>query len=230
MRPRPPLHLEALERRELLASTALNTQGIQVQLRQRTETADPSDLALEIVGTRRGDLIVLRQGTNQVFLDGVPGSARNLANVNLINIRALGGTDHVNLGGLGGRLPVSIQAVVDGGSGGDWIIGGAAADALHGGPGLDQLFGGPGDDLVDGGDGVDFLFGNAGSDAFLGRDGYDVLDDRTAAEPLALNRETLPAGSAWSTAAALPLPETALEAALAPGLSLRRGLRSLARR
>jgi len=81
----------------------------------------------------------------------------------------------------------------DGGSGTDWIDGGAYADTLIGGSGTDclhgwggndtldggsewdNLYGGEGNDILYGGGGYDYLFGEGGNDTLYGGEGYDSL-------------------------------------------------------
>jgi Ca2+-binding RTX toxin-like protein len=65
-----------------------------------------------------------------------------------IVINGLGGDDVIDASGLSG-----VQLTVNGGDGGDILIGSAGNDVLHGEAGDDLLIGGPGQDVLDGGTG-----------------------------------------------------------------------------
>jgi Ca2+-binding RTX toxin-like protein len=64
---------------------------------------------------------------------------------------------------------------MDGGDGGDLLLGDAGNDLLLGGGGDDLLLGEAGDDLLLGDDGNDILLGGTGHDRMLGGAGDDVL-------------------------------------------------------
>ena len=64
---------------------------------------------------------------------------------------------------------------ISGGPGNDIIIGHGGRDVLRGGPGRDFLAGGAGNDLLRGGLADDLLFGGAGDDVLFGGDGDDFL-------------------------------------------------------
>ena len=75
--------------------------------------------------------------------------------------------------------------IINGGPGNDIIIGQGGRDVLRGGPGRDflaggagndLLWGGPGDDLLFGGSGDDILYGGDGDDGLIGGDGRDLCD------------------------------------------------------
>ena len=77
------------------------------------------------------------------------------------------------------------SAVLYGGDGDDWLVGGAAADTLHGGAGSDVLIGRDGDDHLEGGDGDDIIIGGTGDDTLVGGSGNDTyVFSRTADEDL----------------------------------------------
>jgi Ca2+-binding RTX toxin-like protein len=65
---------------------------------------------------------------------------------------------------------------VNGGRGGDSIVGGAAANVLNGYDGNDRLYGLEGNDTLDGGAGDDFLNAGAGADRLAGGAGIDTID------------------------------------------------------
>ena len=64
-----------------------------------------------------------------------------------------------------------------GGSGNDWIDGGAGEDSIFGEGGNDYLQSGPGHDYIVGGDGDDLIYGDAGLDQMYGGDGNDFIID-----------------------------------------------------
>lgn len=86
---------------------------------------------------------------------------------------------------------ISVDALIDGASGGDDVIGDAAAttdqdldagggdDSVLGGTANDTLDGGTGNDSVSGGDGTDTLDGGVGDDSLNGGNGDDQLFDNT---------------------------------------------------
>ena len=65
--------------------------------------------------------------------------------------------------------------ILVGGAGSDFLCGNAGADTLFGGDGNDFLFGGQGDDVLFGNAGNDWIFGQLGDDELDGGDGYDCL-------------------------------------------------------
>ena len=82
-------------------------------------------------------------------------------------IFGLGGNDWLE-GGDGNDL-------ISGGPGNDILIGQGGRDVMQGGPGRDFLGAGSGDDVLRGGLGDDLLFGGAGDDVLFGGDGDDGL-------------------------------------------------------
>ena len=89
--------------------------------------------------------------------------------VESIVIDAHGGNDLVNV-----SSELTLAAVIFGGDGNDWLVGGGGDDAIFGEEGNDFLFGRGGDDELDGGPGIDLFFGGAG--------------DSTIVDPLARKR------------------------------------------
>lgn len=98
-------------------------------------------------------------------------------------LAGLGGDDVL----IGGDFDMGypIHNYLNGGSGNDVVVGGAAADDLIGEDGDDRLYAGNGDDfvigdagedLLRGGDGNDWLQGGAGRDEMFGEAGDDRLD------------------------------------------------------
>jgi Ca2+-binding RTX toxin-like protein len=156
---------------------------------------------LTIVGTESPDAIELdlRSSTRLKVEINLSEYNFDYTQVRSIVIRALGGNDTV---GFNKRNPILVGAVIDGGSGDDYLqgspgadrilggdgndhldgregndtlIGGAGNDKLEGKAGRDLLEGGDGDDILQGGDGDDKLFGNAGDDDLYGGAGKDLL-------------------------------------------------------
>lgn len=66
--------------------------------------------------------------------------------------------------------------ILQGGGGGDLILGRRGNDDLSGGAGGDTLLGGTGDDALDGGNNADTLNGGRGADSLLGGLGADTLN------------------------------------------------------
>lgn len=64
---------------------------------------------------------------------------------------------------------------LDGGSGGDDLLGGGGEDELNGNDGTDVLIGGADNDTLSGGDGTDTLNGQAGADDLNGGNGADTF-------------------------------------------------------
>jgi len=73
---------------------------------------------------------------------------------------------------------------IDGGNGGDILVGGAGDDRLDGGNGVDDLTGGAGADTLVGGNGVDLLQGGVGDDLLQGDNGGDSLVGGAGADTL----------------------------------------------
>ncbi len=78
----------------------------------------------------------------------------------------------------------AIILTVQGGDGGDRIIGGVASDRLSGGGGNDFLMGWNGHDSLSGGAGNDLLLGGRGQDVMSGGDGNDILIDGSGHDKL----------------------------------------------
>jgi Ca2+-binding RTX toxin-like protein len=68
------------------------------------------------------------------------------------------------------------MATINGTSGNDVRVGGAAADLIRGFAGNDRLFGRGGNDRIFGGTGNDDLFGESGNDLLVGGSEDDTLD------------------------------------------------------
>jgi Ca2+-binding RTX toxin-like protein len=67
-------------------------------------------------------------------------------------------------------------AMIEGGSGSDFITGSTGGETILGEQGSDLIRGNGGNDTVYGGSGADMLFGDAGDDTLIGGTGNDTLD------------------------------------------------------
>jgi Ca2+-binding RTX toxin-like protein len=158
-----PAVLEALENRTLFSAVPV--------------TAALSDGALVVTGTRKGDAIFVGLGaTSDVIVVRVGKAATVVGSFNNVDLPEGVVVD----GGAGGDrifldFAAGIPAVLIGGAGKDWLVGGPEDDVLDGGAGNDKLFGGDGNDLLDGGGGKDKLDGGAGDDSLSGGDGKDAI-------------------------------------------------------
>ncbi|MCA9177544.1 MAG: hypothetical protein KDB14_23825 [Planctomycetales bacterium] len=151
---------------------------------------------LQIVGTSGKDVVVVKQvgdsgetsGQLKVIANwdvqgdhdhheyhhhhGVEIQAFDFEDVASIEIHLCDGDDHAILGKGEG---LAIPAIVYGGDGDDYLVGGAANDVLMGGSGSDLLIGRGGNDVLVGGDGDDRLHGGCGDDILIGGFGEDRL-------------------------------------------------------
>jgi Ca2+-binding RTX toxin-like protein len=159
----------------------------------------------ELEGDSGNDTLLGGEGTDELngedgddTLDGGPGSdtmsggtssdeADYASRVAAVTVRFNGSADDGE-SGEGDNVSVDIEQV-NGGAGGDTIVGGTGAfavnnlffgnggaDSLQGGDGVDQLFGGGADDSILGGNDLDILGGEAGNDLLDGGLGGDFLD------------------------------------------------------
>ncbi|MAE63597.1 MAG: hypothetical protein CMJ18_04945 [Phycisphaeraceae bacterium] len=143
---------------------------------------------LRIIGTPDNDLITVEAGTQPgdvVVHDATDNGPHLFAGVKRLRIVTRDGNDDVRLAddliaADGSALRAVIRAgrgddTVQGGGGGDRIIGGRGDDVLHGGGGDDVVRGQRGRDELDGGEGDDRLRGGTGDDMILGDDGDDRM-------------------------------------------------------
>ena len=178
--------VEALERRELLAVTAvLNREG------RLTITGDDvaTSLTVALVNGKKDVQVSFTDANNPtpVIVDPRPqsGSPTSVArkNIRRVNIEMGAGDDVVAIGNRDDpatpkyeKNRLTLRCTISGGPGNDTIFGGALNDILIGGPGDDLIFGDRGNDLIFGGTGNDTLFGENGRDNLIGQDGDDRLD------------------------------------------------------
>ena len=152
--------------------------------------------ALEVVGTKRADAILLMLSSDNPDvvnvhagpLSALVGAFNRADFPNGIVVSGGKGHDRIVVNSM---MPLPV--VLLGGVGNDLMFGGDGDDVLDGGKGNDVLYGGFGNDALDGGPGVDRLNGGAdadslsgglGADQSTGGDGTDSFDDDLAAEVL----------------------------------------------
>lgn len=113
----------------------------------------------------------LRGSRIEVLEKGVKvGDFNQLAVTGQIIIDAKGGNDLVRIGD-----GLTQSAVIDGGDGNDFLVGGHAPDTISSGPGNDKIWGRGGADTINGGPGRDVLYGGDGDDVLIGGGGPDVF-------------------------------------------------------
>jgi len=177
------------------------------QLRKEAAFNDPQlahgELAIE--GTNAGDRLALRlQSGNPAILQvdvGDDGSADfrfARAEIGKISVNAGNGDDVLRIDESNGLFTDTIPTTIDGGNGGDNLVGGAGAVTLEGGNGNDILAGGSGSETLLGGNGSDSIDGNGGNDvALMGNggdtftwdpgDGSDIVEGQNGADTMLFN-------------------------------------------
>ncbi|HUE70024.1 MAG TPA: hypothetical protein VMP01_03975, partial [Pirellulaceae bacterium] len=104
---------------------------------------------LSIVGTDQRDVILVDiDGTNMTVAFNQESHAFAVGDVTSISIDGGAGSDDIHLSDA-----VTVDAVILGGDGNDWIKGGSGNDTLDGGNGNDRINGAAGDDTITGGNG-----------------------------------------------------------------------------
>ena len=176
-------------------------------LRQEAAFDDPQlahgELAIE--GTNAGDRLALRlQSGNPAILQvdvGDDGSADfrfARAEIGKISVNGGNGDDVLRIDESNGLFTDTIPTTIDGGNGGDNLVGGAGAVTLEGGNGNDILAGGSGSETLLGGNGSDSIDGNGGNDvALMGNggdtftwdpgDGSDIVEGQNGADTMLFN-------------------------------------------
>lgn len=118
-------------------------------------------------------------GTLDVRVNGEQYEVR-LGATQELSIRAGAGNDVICV-----PSHVTVNIVVDGGDGNDYIRtgagddridGGAGDDVIFGGDGRNDIFGNSGDDRIFGGQGADVIHGGDGNDRIYGRGGNNFID------------------------------------------------------
>lgn len=105
-----------------------------------------------------------------------------------LTVNGLGGPDHFTPDpeaptGLAGLTGLTLN----GGSGGDRLVGGDGADQINGGTGADALGGGEGADQINGGDENDIVEGDGGDDRIVGGTGADSLSGNAGDDAIVWN-------------------------------------------
>lgn len=128
------------------------------------------DGVLQIIGTSEADHVTLNQtgnGTLKVHADFIPeylvDETRdfNLDDVDRILMLLCDGDDHATVSGR-----ITLDTVIDGGEGDDY---------LNGGDGVNVILGRAGNDHINGGSARDLLFGGLGEDRIVGNSGRDLM-------------------------------------------------------
>ncbi len=134
-------------------------------------TAALANGVLTITGTENADRFRVKLGgTNLSVKEGSTVTNFTAAQVTSIVINGLGGDDRIIL-----SKEIEIPATIDGGTGDDFIVGGARNDTLSGGIGDDRIDGRDGADTINGGDDDDWLNGQDGEDIINGGLGNDRI-------------------------------------------------------
>ena len=127
---------------------------------------------LTVTGSNASDTIKLDQFSNGILVN-INGKillrARSAA-VSRIVVYSGDGNDSVTI-----NSNISLETLLDGGNGNDFLSGGAGKDVIYGGAGNDRLYGNAGADLLYGNDGEDTLDGGVGADYHHGGSGVDTL-------------------------------------------------------
>ncbi|MEQ1902921.1 MAG: calcium-binding protein, partial [Pirellulaceae bacterium] len=130
---------------------------------------------LQIRGTVSADEIVA--GSNGINLNGDNDLDVSITGIESLRIDSFGGDDLVALNGSAGTgSAFGIPTIVNGGGGGDTIVGSTANDRLVGDQGKDFIDGEAGNDIINGGVAGDEINGGDGDDSLNGEDGNDIIN------------------------------------------------------
>ena len=156
---------ELLEPRCLLAVTPLIINGtdLLVQLESSDNVTIQADASGNLQVTSNGSLVI-----------ATPTIAVNT----LTSISVFGGDgpNRIDLTNVTtAAFAVGLTVTVNGGDGGDTILGSEFADSLIGGNGADSITGALADDTLEGGNGIDTIRGGVGDDSLFGGDGADSI-------------------------------------------------------
>lgn len=177
------LHLEPLEKRDLMSVNALFFNGSTLVVQSDNNATSVSvaqsgtNTVISEVGTTR-KWTYASSSVGTVEFQGGAGNDRFVNNIANLPTRAFGFGGNDYLEGYNG------VDTFDGGAGNDTLVGYGGNDALYGGDGNDiirgmdgndQLMGQNGNDQLEGGAGDDMAWGAAGNDVLLGGDGNDQL-------------------------------------------------------
>lgn len=195
-----PLRIEALEKRELMATDILAiAPAVKAVESNSALVATKGNLPLgelsiavgavlsngvvTVTGSNSNDNISIYADNGKLVVHEVVKNRTwlsvNLTSVNNIVVNANAGNDWVNVDPAI-SIPVTLRGgagndQLQGGSAGDYLYGGTGNDELYGRGGSDNLYGEDGDDLLVGGTGNDIEYGGVGNDYLLGGLGNDVL-------------------------------------------------------
>lgn len=145
------------------------------------DLTSPAMRQVIVVGSQLNDTITVSvSGTtlSVVFASGGTQKFTPIANIVGIVVMGNDGDDKITLAA---SVPVTINGILNGGSGDDSLTGAGANDILLGGEGNDTLLGVGGKDVLIGGDGHDSLTGGALDDLLIA--GATIYDN----SPTALN-------------------------------------------
>jgi Ca2+-binding RTX toxin-like protein len=172
-----------------IAAVAIVTTLASTATASAATTANVSAGTLTVIGDNQPNTVsVSRNAAGQLFVNGgavgVAGGTPTVANVSLIQVFGLGGSDTIKIDEVNGALPRAIlfagshNDTVTGGSGADQLFGQAGNYTLLGKGGSDLLFGGDDNDTLTGGDADDQVFGETGDDRMISNFGDDTdLDE-----------------------------------------------------
>jgi len=118
---------------------------------------DTGNESVTISGALSGITINFGANNDSIVLST---SADSVTFVNVETVTGNGGNDVITITG-------DVGAVVNGGTGVDYLTGGNGNDVLYGNGGVDTIIGGLGNDTIYGGSGADVLTGGAGCDVFV---------------------------------------------------------------
>ena len=166
--------------------------------RRMFAVSDPVNGVVTITGTEQADEIRVRIDNNGrlEIQDNFDFRLFVADQVTGLVINGLGGADTLAL-----NAQLNIPATINGGAGGDTIVGGRASDVLNGEAGSDSVSGGLGNDAISGGANSDTLSGSVGNDTIFGGNG----DDEMSGGPLndfldgGLGRDTMSGGGQTDT-------------------------------
>lgn len=133
-----------------------------------------SGSTLNVFGTPNADAISVSAGLYGRVTVTDNGLTNSYAGVNQVRVYGYGGNDTISAASTFTR-----QIIASGGTGNDWIRGGAANDSLIGEEGIDTIYGGAGQDSIRGGSAADWILGDSGNDSLWGDAGADNVHGGT---------------------------------------------------
>ena len=159
----------------LIRVGGFNTGGAGTMVVSCSPSGSPVDISvvnneLLIDGTVGADDILVTQNGNILEVAANQASFETFAlqDINRVVINGFDGDDTIN-------IDAAVNAMIDGGSGADDIMGSSLSNEIIGGPGDDIIIGGPQIDVIDGANGADMIFGSGGNDEIFGGGGDDMI-------------------------------------------------------